>query len=324
MSAATNGRRAAIIEAGRITRVDPATWTCVVESETSPRRTYTPCTFAAPYLHYNGGEGMYALPERGAAVWVCRTSEVDTAGVILGYRALANGTGSYAAGRGQAIPGDQVMVGRNGNGVHVRRNGTTEIGSSRVAWTSYEPFRGYVRTHAGNWEVTTFGGTLGLTTARPEEDDEGRQGAKFTLAVREFVSDTYAVARLEVGGQIEEESETVVDPVLHLQVNAADGEERAVRVAANRDGDLGLELFQAKIQLDADGAVQIYETATDATEPMIRGTSFLTDLHASLTEIYTALMALGVPLTVTKALLDRIQVSLDTESELLTPRLKVE
>lgn len=332
ISTAKQGTVPAHIHSAIVVGVDATRMTCDVQLELSPRSVLPNCIVAAPYLHSRGGEGIYALPEQGAAVWVCIPSEKNARPFIIGFRAIVDQNGTFRYGRGGMAPGDIFIRARDGNGVRIFRNRDVEVRAGDICTIILEDSSQTARIHAENIVAETPTGVLGFTRARPEQDDHGISSSQFSVKVLEYADEATYAAELRMGGALidsmeDGEQPTAVEtPVVHLLVRKPEDEGAvpAAQISIDRAGRLGVELQDVRTVLGPDGDVVIYEDAESSAEPVILGKTFLTDLQSSLTEISTALTALGIPLPNTTTLLSNLSSSLSADSPYLTPRLKVQ
>lgn len=299
--------KGAVVMAGRVVDVDPLRWTCRVRTEILDKNLYD-VQVGGPYLHPLGGEGIYAMPEIGALVWICKPSEGDAPWFIVGYRAypsrvVANssdgGKPSAAGLRPRLAPGDMAILGRERNGVYVRRGQLTEVLGGPLARTIYVGRSATVHTICQTSKLDTFGGSVRWEVDRAEADPDGHQRTRLDLKVKEFADDRSYVARLQVGGGLEASTEgepdggvgtsgaapasteVVESPVLHLRVyQDGDREEtdlsEAASVCLDKDGQVELaargtvvvEIRGAKnvtLKLNPDGTVELDADTTVTT-----------------------------------------------------------
>lgn len=332
ISTAKQGNVPAHIHSAIIVNVDANRMVCDVQLELAPRSILPNCIVSAPYLHSRGGEGIYALPEKGAAVWVCIPSEKNARPFIVGFRAIVDQNGTFRHGRGGMSPGDIFIRAREGNGIRIFRNRDVEVRAGDICSLSLEEVSQTARLHAENIVAETPTGVLGFTRARPEQDDHGISSAQFSVKVLEYADEGAYAAELRMGGALVDSMEdgerptTVDTPVVHLLVRKSEDEEAvpAAQISIDRTGRLGVELQDVRTVLGPEGDVVIYEDSESSAESVILGKTFLTDLQSSITEISTALTALGVPLPNTTSFLSNLASSLSSDSPYLTPRLKVQ
>lgn len=256
---------------GRIIDVDPLSWTCTVATEVSEGafgKLYN-VEITALYLHSTAGEGLYVMPDTGAAVYVTRPADNGPA-FLSGYRAYPNkgvdtesvaNKPSLAGNRPRMAPGDMAMLGRDGNGVVVQRGNLTVVSGSALARTLYLGRENTVHTIAGQLRSDTFGGSTAWLADRTEEDPDGHKATRFEARFKEYADDRGHVVQLAVGGNVDSPVEGEIDglwgthgappaslyavrsPVLRLVVFAdGDREEEVlspvVSLAAGKDGKL--------------------------------------------------------------------------------------
>jgi len=274
------------IRAGRIIDVDPLRWTCIIRTEGSPDNTVTlhDVPLGGPYLHPLNGEGIYAMPEIGALVQVCRPSEGDAPPFIVSYRPYpsrnvvtsTSGNKPTAAGnRPRMSPGDLAMLGRDRNGLFVRRGQLTEIFGGPLARTLYQGRTGTIHSLAQVMKLDAFGGSARWEVDRPEADPDGHQQTRLDLKAKQYADDRAYIARLQIGGGLEattegepdggtgtsggapDSTEVVDTPVLRLRVYVdGDKEEADLRAASS-------------VCFDMDGQVELATKGTVVVE--IRG-----------------------------------------------------
>jgi hypothetical protein len=285
----------AYIEAGRIIDVDPVNWRCEVRTEVS-RKTFSNCLLSSPYLHFVDGEGIHAMPEVGAGVWVCCPSEPGALCFILGYRPLHDDIGSHAANRELRNPGDMVMVTRDGNGFKAYRGGASEVIATAIARTIWVPIGNLVHTFAENLKFDVFGGNISWLVNREEEDPDGHKGTKFTWGFKEFADDAGPVGKLQAGGQIDVPVYNQTTPVFLLQVFAEGVEEPTANFIAgvDKDGRLTFEVADTRLKLQAGKSLEVFDTDANAVEGVLLSKTYLTDELTFLTGLQTALAAIGV------------------------------
>ena len=89
----------------------------------------------------NGG-GMHIMPEVGAEVWVCETS--DGTVVPLQYHGVI-GDGTYSNNRPVGLPGDIVLSTTHGNSVKVLKGGSILTQASPVCSTTHDSLSDSIR-----------------------------------------------------------------------------------------------------------------------------------------------------------------------------------
>lgn len=339
------------IHFGRVVEVDPDRWTCRVICDDPPRE-FDP-TFVSSSFQGVQGEGLHAMPEVGARVFVAKPSDKGHP-FILSYAytmGISTGDGqkpgSFHSERPYLNPGDIAAISRDNNGVVIRRGGLVEVRSTPLARTIFNPQGNQILTIAENWEVETFGGKISWRNLQPEDDRDGELAALYQHEVREHVDSPSSTLRVQMGAtdgdRIELDGPVPRPPLASVPTQVtllaagtlapqpitipvqrpaiADPAARVidVRVFSDERSEESDELLtfgvsrQGAILLETAQKVRVARDADSGnSEPVIRGTSFLEALSSSLTEIRTALNALGVPTPATDELLVGI-----TESALL-------
>ena len=343
---------------GRITSVDPSRWVCVVDciaAKRSFQNVTVPSLYSTPF-----GEGVHYMPEVGAQVFVCVPSDGSESFLLLSAPFASASTedgqpGSYHSNRPFLNPGDMTVLTRDGNGLIVRRGGVTELRGTALSRIITNPFKNQLLCIAENWKVETLGGSTEWKTLTREEDNFGDLTTRKTEEVKEFATaKSWTVrtqmgntegARIELDAPIPEPSLTPVtkplilsdgtvepittfrpsvpDPakrVVSFQVKAQEslyvGEPTALNVGIARNGATLIETNE-KIRV-----AKILDTGT--TEPVVQGTTFLTKLNASMSEIKGILNALGFPTPQTDLLLGDIVASLSDRAPLLSQTLETD
>jgi hypothetical protein len=271
--------------AGRIEEVDPSRFTCTVVTEVGQKRLYD-VDFCAGYLHAYDGEGMYVMPEPGAAVWVARSSEGDYPAFVLGYRAFPvqtvendskQGAPNLRNNRPRMAPGDMILQTRDRNGLRLRRGGVTEIFGSAIARTIYSARKGLVRTLAQNFRLDLLGGSLKWLIGRKDTDPDGRQPVTLEGRVKEFSDDRGHIVQLDAGAKLKNPAEGDADGVVGTHGPAPQSAEvvkdPALRLRVFEDGDKKEGDLQTSIllALDKDGNLELAQTGELGLE--VRGSS---------------------------------------------------
>ena len=315
----------AIIRAGIITDVDPSKWTMKVRTPEN-NKGWDNVPIPSLYLHGSEGEGVHVMPEVGACIWICEPSEGDTKPFPVCYRAMPDGDGVFRSNRPPMNPGDIVMMTRDRNSIKVRRGGLVEISSTPLSKSMWIPTSNRIFHLCENWDLQHFGGSMQWLTARPEEDPNGKAGTQLDWKFKEFAEDKAHVARLRVGGQIDEDGSPVVD--LRVYKDGAVDEaslEQAVSLTITKEGNITLEVIgDVDVVVAADKHMRVRTTAGNE-QMVILGETFLTQLSKSLTELMAAATAIGMPTIETAKTIADIATSLGGDgATYLSTRLRTE
>jgi|SaaInlStandDraft_7_1057024.scaffolds.fasta_scaffold00038_41 hypothetical protein len=351
------------IHLGRVVEVDPDRWICRVIGDDPPKE-FTPVLVSSLFMGALG-EGIHAMPEVGARVYVAVPSD-GSQKFLVGYAYTMDPTtedarkaGSFHSGRPYLNPGDIAALSRDQNGVVIRRGGIVEIRSTPLARTIFNPQQNQVLTLAENWEVETFGGKISWRNLHREDDRDGELTAQYEHQVRQYVDSPSSTLRLQMGateGTRLELDEPVDRPPLKdvstkvtllaagalaplpitIPVRRPDAPDPAARVVDFRVYDDEMAPVSAEsltFGISRQGAA-LLETAekiriakdvdTGNSEPVLRGSSFLSALSKSLAEIQAGLNALGVPTPDTAVFLGELAASEITGEPFLSSTLESE
>lgn len=178
---------------GRIRDVHPAKWTVDVSLPDGGYVESIPV--ASPYLHYEEGEGIYALPEIDAHCLVFFGVGGAPPHVLCFSPLRRTDIGvenqeedDHSSSRDPATPGDIFLKGRDGNFVRVRRGGMVEIGSSDMCQSQFFPVGDLIRTACMNREIFV-GGSYFKTNVLddPSVPDEGPTPVQLDIMLQEYV-----------------------------------------------------------------------------------------------------------------------------------------
>lgn len=273
----------AFIESGVITHVDASARRVKVRTEVSHCDDLT-CLVAEGYHHVSGVEGLGCVPEVGAHVWVCRSSNPNALPFVIGFRRLPSvKSGSHAGSSENFTPGSLYMLSRDGNGVRVHRGGVTEVGATPICRRFYLPIGNKLHDIAQSYRLDTLGGTLEWLTAREEEDPDGSAGTKFRQTFKEYADDKSHVVEVQYGGQVEAEG----DPVFLLKVFkngdvAEDDLEEAVALSITKEGAVHLKAeSDVVLEIPSGKTVSIYTNAGQE-KGVVLSEPFLSDLSTFL------------------------------------------
>lgn len=198
-----------------------ANWTVDAYSKMTDR-VWPEIPIAAPYLHHFAGEGMYVLPEVGAACMVCIPGDNTTPFVLcfvapplLGGKGVEadeddvdpetgevtgqkphDGYASFGAQRPPGKPGDIWLRGRDGNFVVLHRGGVLQLGANELSQRIYIPLRNLMMDISGRYEHHSAGGSVnwGMQEGQYEEKD-----TQWVQTYRVYADDKYADIRVACG-----------------------------------------------------------------------------------------------------------------------------
>jgi hypothetical protein len=279
-----------------------------LQAEVGDRR-FNNVPIVSVYTHPFGGEGIHFMPEVGSYVWAAVPSDSNRA-VPLGFKGLNDQAGDHKANRPNMNPGDLAFVGRDGNGVKVRRGGVVEVYSTPLARTIYLPLNNQILTFAENYNLETLGGSFRWRTSRGEEDPDLKKGTKLTIGAKEFASDPQFTVQLQMGGQIERASNQVFDLKIYEDSSILDLDldenplKESLHITGNRKSQLRVQLG------DNDGSFTVFKKDED-TEGVILGKTFLRELDEALAQVRSNFVALGLPFDRITALRQKIADSIE-------------
>lgn len=311
-----DGWASVLIMAGVVVAVDPRKWTCTVKS-ISTGKIMRDVDCGAHYLHFEAGEGVYTLPDVGAAVWVARASDSRQLSFIVSYRGVPSSiqTGDPSpdleTGRPRMETGETALLGRSGNGVFIRKGGLTEVFASPVARTVYEAAEGTVHTVAQNLRVSTIPGDLSWSVGEPDEDPEGNSPTLLRVRLKKHANDSVGRVTFQIGsvgtqpreGEPDYESglrgpppasvRTVDDPILQAMI-FEDGEATvaSARFCADQEGNLELST-RGDVQVLVNNNIDLEMSRGGALTASLSGpvdvrTSGSLDMSSAGTSTWTA------------------------------------
>jgi hypothetical protein len=209
------------ILAGEIIDANVANWTVDVYSKMTDR-VWTDIPVGAPYLHHFTGEGMYVVPEVGAACQVCIPGDNTTpfvlcfvappllgskgveadednvdpeTGEVTGQRPYG-GYASFGAQRPPGKPGDICFRGRDGNFVTLHRGGVLQLGANELSQRIFIPLRNLMMDISGRYEHHSTGGSINWGMQEGQYEDRDTQ---FVQTYRIYADDKYADIRTVCG-----------------------------------------------------------------------------------------------------------------------------
>lgn len=204
---------------GRVFNVNLLNWTVDVVAKYDQRR-YFDIQVSSPYMHYNNGEGMYALPEVGAVCLVCIPSDSSPPFVLAyvmpheliddaGTEDAPDGTAShgqpqkyataasFAGGRPRANMGDIWLRTRDENFVILHRGGVLQLGATPLAQRIYIPLNNVIHDVSGNYAHYNTGGAISWGVQ--EGPSVQHSPTQYMQTVRVFADDKYADIRMTAG-----------------------------------------------------------------------------------------------------------------------------
>ena len=239
-----SGYYAATTETGRIVGVDTSNWTVDVVSEFGNKRWFD-LQWSNPYLHPFNGEGLYAMPEVGAMVWV----HVPSAGrmatpFVLGFKTESDQRldqetgepiGGFHAGRQLMNPGDMMMKTRDGSAIILRRGGVVQILANPICQRLYLPIGNLIQDICQSYATRTFAGDLEWIVNRTDQSDAGEVTTALQIRSKLKANDPGHAVVLRQGSHDGDE-----DLRLTLVVNetGADGSPVVAQMSINKDGDV--------------------------------------------------------------------------------------
>jgi len=220
------------VSQGKIVKVNSGAWT--VDAITQfDQRAFPSMQVLSPYLHYNSGEGFFALPEMGAQCMICEPSD-STRPFVLGFCAPMERSGTtgkmadgaavqeavFHAGRQAAQPGDMGIRGRDGNFMILRRGGVLEIGATELAQRIFIPIGNVITDVSGEYNHYNTGG--GIKWGMMEGPD-AETPTCLSQTYRVFANDKFADVRVSYGNVKDVVSEPAGSPAHTALANAGYG-----------------------------------------------------------------------------------------------------
>lgn len=211
------------------------------------------------------GGGAHFMPEVGAEVWVCRTS--DGTVVPLQYHG-AIGDASYANGRPKSLPGDIVFSTNHGNSIQILKGGSNLIQASPVCSTVYDSLSDSIRTFSNSYYRYSLSST--------EEhycDNEITRNTNTDYAYFYNAEDEKPVVVSSIGSD-----NSATYTVTGYNRDASFAETWFTKVYANGN----CEVFTADLHVDVDLCTIGDRGSADF---VVNSTQFLSDLNAILLEL---------------------------------------
>ena len=212
------GAVAAYIHEARVFNVNMTNWTVDVQT-VFDQKVMLDVQIAAPYLHPNSGEGIYAVPEAGSKCLIAipsdgpppvvlqfimplvttpdtGTDEAPAGTAPRGGAPQDSGDYNYAGGRRRGKPGDIVAQGRDGNFMILHRGGVAQFGSGPLAQRICIPLSNLVTDISQNYNHFNGGGTINWGIQDRGGSDPG---AEYRMTQRVYANDAFADIRVDMG-----------------------------------------------------------------------------------------------------------------------------
>jgi len=274
------------------------------------------------------------MPEVGATCVVAVSGKSEPAFVVTYFPLSQSDAKSFTGDREVLVPGDISLTTSDRNGVLIRSGGVVDIQATPAAKTLWLPIGNRITSFCQSYIVETFGGSLRWETNRPEEDPNGNTGTCLTISSKEFADEPSPVVEFKAGADIDSSSLSVKSPVLQYVVNGSGSTAAPTEVSAisaNKSGEMTVGSTSKLLLLVPNATfsstakkVIVASKSSSATEPVILGSTFITDLSSSLTELQAAVNALGILTPNTLSLLTKIATSISTGSPYLSSTLESE
>lgn len=204
---------------GQVVDINLVNWTVDVITKFD-QKWYLNVQVSSPYMHFNRGEGIYAMPDIGAKCHICIPSDgpppyvhdfimpqetIDgasedapdgTDGGKGGVTQEATAA-SFAGGRRRAKPGDISIRNRDGSFIHLHRGGVLQIGSTELAQRIYIPLQNLVTDISQNYRHYNTGGSINWFVAQGESSTNPPTVSRHTY--RLLANDEKATVRVAIG-----------------------------------------------------------------------------------------------------------------------------
>ena len=192
----TSYQQPTLIESGRVLDVDLNTYTLTATTEFS-KKPQSGISWATPYQHYVNGEGFHFIPEVGSVCWLCFPSD-GMRPFVLAWR-TPSAEGNFRGLRWDMNPGDMYLATRDENFLILRRGGIVQIGGGPINQRVFLPINNWIKDFCENYQLSTMGGDLEWTLARPEDNPDGHRPTTLKLSARQFADDQLPLAVLQIG-----------------------------------------------------------------------------------------------------------------------------
>lgn len=213
------GAVGAHIHEGQVVDVNLVNWTVDVITKYD-QKYYLNVQVSSPYMHFNRGEGFFAMPDVGAKCHVCVPSDGPPPYVLdfIMPQETIDGTSddapdgtdgskggvtqsataaSFAGGRKRAKPGDIGITGRDGQFVILHRGGVLQIGSTSLAQRIYIPLQNLITDISQNYRHYNTGGSVNWFVANGESSSNPPTVCRHTYQL--LANDEKATVRVAIG-----------------------------------------------------------------------------------------------------------------------------
>lgn len=213
------GAVGAHIHEGQVVDVNLVNWTVDVITKYD-QKYFLNVQVSSPYMHFNRGEGFYAMPDVGAKCHICVPSDGPPPYVLdfimpqetidgasddapdgtdgsKGGVTQAATAASFAGGRKRAKPGDIGISGRDGQFVILHRGGVLQIGSTSLAQRIYIPLQNLITDISQNYRHYNTGGSINWFVANGESSTNPPTVSRHTYQL--LANDEKATVRVAIG-----------------------------------------------------------------------------------------------------------------------------
>jgi hypothetical protein len=213
------GAKGAHILEGQVVDLNLKNWTVDVITKFD-QKYFLNVQISSPYMHYNRGEGFYAMPDIGAKCHLCIPSDGPPPYVldfIMAQETISgtdsdapDGTdggkgdvtqestsASFAGGRTRAKPGDIGITNRDGSFIRLHRGGVLQIGATSLAQRVYIPLQNMIIDTSQSYQHHNTGGSINWFVAEGESDTNPPTVSRHTY--RLLANDEKATIRVAHG-----------------------------------------------------------------------------------------------------------------------------
>lgn len=195
---------------GEVVGVNMANWTVDIYTKFDNHHHFD-VQVGSPYLHYNNGEGVFAMPEVGAQCIIGIPGDSSPPAVLTFVAppevpSASDPKVSFSAGRPHAKPGDIFLRTRDGNFITLHRGGVVQIGATELSQRIYIPLGNHITDVSENYSHHNASGSIvwGIQEGPSTENIPSR----FTQTFRVHANDKYADVRVSWGKVMDPHKET--------------------------------------------------------------------------------------------------------------------